>query len=218
MTEEEAITEAEAEVEAITETPSEIQESNSLFNGTPNKPMNPKKMAKQLKNNPQLINMINAYQKGQLTDGPSKSLTPRERLQKQLEQSKMSRMSKIGQSRANEVKKLKIDEKKKELEKEINDLDLDLDLDKDVNNNIPVVSNGVSKYNLKMKKLNKKYGVISFSQYMENLELFNKFTTEDENKSEYHISKNIINLYKYQNKNTMNNIKTLDIDLDLDED
>ena len=69
-----------------------------------------------------------------------------------------------------------------------------------------------------MKKLNKKYGVISFSQYMENLELFNKFTTEDENKSEYHISKNIINLYKYQNKNTMNNIKTLDIDLDLDED
>jgi hypothetical protein len=91
------------------------------------------------------------------------------------------------------------DNKKEELSNKIDNIKKELDTD---NNNKPIdlsvdIKSIKQKFNKKMKKLNSHYGLISFELYTECLQ-----------KDDAH-SKNIVDLYNYQNKNVT--IEELDL-------
>lgn len=158
---------------------------NSVFPSE--KSMNPKKMAKRMRNDPKMINFLKDYQKNNSIENLNKNLTPAERLKLKLKNSLETRQSKAGQTYLKDNKKEelanKIDTIKKELDEEVS-----INNDKSINLSVDIKSIK-QKFNKKMKKLNSHYGLISFDLYTECLQ-----------KDDAH-SKNIVDLYNYQNKN-----------------
>ena len=168
-------------------------ELNSPFSQetSTNMSKNPRKLAKQLRNDPKMLAFINDYKKGLLTNNISDNLTPKEKLQKRLNNSKMSRMSQVGQTHFKENKKddiqKKIDNIKSKIEENKNK-----EQESNLTLNSTTSSSDIRKsYVTKMKKLQKKYGKIEYSKYLQLI--------EDNNKSPDPHFKNLIDLYNYQN-------------------
>jgi hypothetical protein len=149
---------------------------------------NPRKLAKQLRNDPKMLNFINDYKKGLLTNDISDKLTPKEKLQKRLNNIKMSRMSQVGQTYVKENKK---DDIQKKIDNVKNKIEEDKNKDTELNLTFKSSSDIRKSYITKMKKLQKKYGKIEYSKYLQLI--------EDNNKSPDPHLKNLIDLYNYQN-------------------
>jgi hypothetical protein len=161
-----------------------ITELNSTFSQESNMSKNPRKLAKQLRNDPKMLAFINDYKKGLLTNNISDNLTPKEKLQKRLNNSKMSRMSQIGQTHVKE-------NKKDDIQKKIDNIKNKMEENKDQEINLTINSDIRKSYITKMKKLQKKYGKIEYSKYLQLI--------EDNDKNPDAHFKNLIDLYNYQN-------------------
>lgn len=152
---------------------------------------NPRKLAKQLRNDPKMLQFINDYRKGLMTNDVPENLSPKEKLQRRLNNIKKSRMSQVGQTHVKENKKediqRKIDSVKAKIEKsKLEDSSNQPEINLNTNNN-----NIRKTFVTKMKKLQKKYGTIDNERY---LQLIKDMNT----KPDPH-TKNLIDLYNYQN-------------------
>jgi hypothetical protein len=186
--------------------------SDVNVNGTESDAMpqfNPKKMAKKLRNDPKAQQLISQFQQGQLQSGALSSLTPRERLQRIREQKESARLGQKAKVHRDNVKKETIAAKIEAIHKKqetisetpsqstLNATDLAVD-----------ATVAAKKYSQRIKKLQKKYGVVDLSVY----------TTELENDRDgvyQHIrdrAKNIIELYNYQQRNTVVTEKVMSFD------
>jgi len=171
-----------------------------------------KKLMKKVQKDPKLQELINYFQQNpNMQVVPKHQMTAKERLRAKLEQQRLRRggpaVQQAHRERQKELAKKKQTEPKKTEEQKAEDLQNKIN--NTVSSSIEAAKKQKKSQQNKLKKIQKKYGKISFERYSEALNSLSDSSlsrTEDINRE-----KNIVDLYLKQNPNTTE--KHLDIDI-----
>jgi hypothetical protein len=171
-----------------------------------------KKLMKKVQNDPRLQELINQFKNQPLEAIAHDAIDPKQKLRMKLEKSRLRRSGPLVQEAHEKKQKQKREaQQKKEKTPEEKNAEIQNKVTSTVSQSIDDVTR---KTREKLRKLQKKYGKISFERYSE--ALVNLSAEIIINKDSYQHEKNIVDLYLKQNI-THNEIQIDDLEADLDD-